>query len=110
MEAATDSAVAARDTYPLPSVLPACDLADELDEFDARVAPAFESAAFEGFATIGAPFFSIEGKDRCTDLTMNPVFRKAYEGLRVDVSSYRHTRTLICPKSLARRIDRGLRL
>lgn len=107
--------VAARDTYPLPSVLPACDLADELDEFDARVAPAFESAAFEGFATIGAPFFYrrkvfYRRKDRCTELTRNPVFRKAYGGLRVNVSSYRRTRTLICPKSLARRIDRGLRL
>jgi hypothetical protein len=36
----------------LPSVEPALDLADELEEFDASVEPAFESAAFEGFATM----------------------------------------------------------
>lgn len=38
--------------YPLPRVLPAADFDDLLEEFDARVAPAFESAPFDGFATM----------------------------------------------------------
>lgn len=91
----------------MPSVLPAFDFADALDEFDASVAPAFESCDLLGLPMVGAPFFN-RRKGQIHGPGMR-VFVEPTEALRSKCSD----RNALGPRSvdaLARpmSLDRGL--